>query len=97
MSPFLCISKTTFVNPIKSSGFGLSPSFSATAMTWPPTLLKKPAALVPIKAKQESMPCSFSSADLAITCLNKLMFKPPHNPLSDETTIKHAFFGVLSS
>ena len=55
MSLFLCMSKTTFVKPIKSSGFGLSPSFSATATTSPPTLLKKLEAFVPIRAKQESI------------------------------------------
>ena len=85
------------VRPIRSSGFGLSPNFSATAITSPPTLLKNADAFVPINAKQESMPCSFSSADFDITCLNRLILSPPHKPLSDETTIKHAFFDVLSS
>jgi hypothetical protein len=47
------------LSPIKSSGFGLSPSFSATATTSPPTLLKNPDAFVPIKAKQELISCSF--------------------------------------
>ena len=46
------------MSPIRSSGFGLSPSFSATATTLPPTLLKNPPALVPINAKQDSIPCS---------------------------------------
>jgi len=67
MSPSLCRSSTTFVKPIKSSGFGLSPSFSALAITSPPTLLKKAAAFDPISAKQDSIPSSLSSADLAIT------------------------------
>ena len=63
MSPFLCKSKTTFVSPIRSSGFGLSPSFSAFATTSPPILLKKAADFDPIKAKQDSMPCAVISAD----------------------------------
>ena len=29
--------------------------------------------------------------------LNRLIFSPPQSPLSDETTIKQAFLGVLSS
>ena len=75
----------------------MSPSFSALATTSPPTLLKKAAAFEPISAKHDSISSSFNSADLAITLLNKLILSPPHKPLSDETIIKHAFFGFLSS
>ena len=85
------------MRPIRSSGFGLSPSFSATPTICPPTLLKNADALVPMRAKQDSIPFLFNSADLEITCLNKLMLSPPHSPLSDDTTMKHAFFASLSS
>ena len=60
-------------------------------------VLKKLDAFVPIKAKHESIPCSFSSADFDITCLKRFMLRPPQRPLSDDTTIKHAFFEALSS
>ena len=97
MSWFLCISRTTFVNPIKSSGFGLSPNFSATPTICPPTVLKKADAFDPIIAKHDSIPLASNSADFAITYLNKLILRPPHKPLSEDITIKQAFFGSLFS
>ena len=58
--------------------------------------LKNKVAFLPMVQSSTSTLSDCKAAIFFNRLLNKLVFKPPHRPLSDEITIKQAFFGVLS-
>ena len=87
ISPCSNLSRRTFIEPIKSSKAGISPSFSEAATTSPPKELKKTLALVPTGQNICFTPASVCSFKKGNKVLKRLIFKPPHKPLSDPTTI----------
>ena len=90
------LSTVLLINPRTCSTLGLSPSCDVCEITSPPIRWKNDEALVPMSEKDESIPFSLSAITDSKTTLNRLLFNPPHNPLSEETTIYPLFLISLT-